>query len=118
MTSCFPSTRTGGYVNGAGWNGNDIFLAILRLRQVSDVEQVNGNIQRMVQKHIATDWQGLHTEFNVIPLPDFHTDNPDTRKRLAILGFLGFAIFFVAALNYILISIATLSYRAKAVRRA
>ena len=107
--------QNGGYVNGAGWNGNDIFLAILRLRQVSDVEQVNGNIQRMVQKHIATDWQGLHTEFNVIPLPDFHTDNPDTRKRLAILGFLGFAIFFVAALNYILISIATLSYRAKAV---
>ena len=107
--------QNGGYVNGAGWNGNDIFLAILRLRQVSDVEQVNGNIQRMVQKHVATDWQGLHTEYNVIPLPDFHTDNPDTRKRLAILGFLGFAIFFVAALNYILISIATLSYRAKAV---
>ena len=107
--------QNGGYVNGAGWNGNDIFLAILRLRQVSDVEQVNGNIQRMVQKHIDTDWQGLHTEYNVIPLPDFHTDNPDTRKRLAILGFLGFAIFFVAALNYILISIATLSYRAKAV---
>lgn len=39
----------------------------------------------------------------------------DVQKRLIIYGFLGFAIFFVAIMNYMLISIATLSRRAKGV---
>ena len=37
------------------------------------------------------------------------------RSVLIIYGFLGFAIFFVAIMNYMLISIATLSRRAKGV---
>jgi len=39
----------------------------------------------------------------------------DTVKRLVIYGFLGFAIFFVAIMNYMLIAIAAMSRRAKMV---
>ena len=104
-----------GYRYGAGWNGNDIFYGILRLKHATDVDAVNANIQRAVERHTSTEMQGWKIDYSVIPLPDRHLDNPDTVKRLVILGFLGFAIFFVAAMNYILISIAALSRRAKAV---
>ena len=105
----------GGYVFGNGWKGNDIFYAVLRLRHAEDVDAVNAGIDRVIGRHTPLSYDGWRTEFSVISLPDLHTDSPDTRQRLAILGFLGFAIFFVSAMNYILISIATLSHRAKAV---
>lgn len=107
--------KDGGYRYGNGWQGNDVFYALLRLRKTSDCDAVNSNIQRMVQKHTSTEWDGWKTEYSVIPLVDRHLDNPNTHKRLVILCFLGFAIFFVAIMNYILISIATLSRRAKSV---
>lgn len=105
----------GGYLYGNGWKGNDIFYAVLRLRHAGDLEAVNANINRVVGRHTDLSFDGWRNEFSVIPLTKFHTDNASARKRLAILGFLSFAIFFVAAMNYILISIATLSRRAKAV---
>lgn len=105
----------GGYLYGNGWKGNDIFYAVLRLRHAGDLDAVNANINRVVGRHTDLSFDGWRNEFSVIPLTKFHTDNASARKRLAILGFLGFAIFFVAAMNYILISIATLSRRAKAV---
>lgn len=107
--------QDGGYRNGNGWKGNDIFYALLRLRKASDLDAVNSSIQRMVQKHTDTEWDGWKADYSVISLVDRYLDNPNTQKRLVILGFLGFAIFFVAIMNYILISIATLSRRAKSV---
>lgn len=105
----------GGYFAGAGWNGNDVFYAFLRLRDASDIEKVDSNIQRLIEKYTETkidDWQ---MDFSVIPLTKLHLDSPNVQKRLIIYGFLGFAIFFVAIMNYMLISIATLSRRAKGV---
>ena len=107
--------QDGGYMNGASWNGNDVFYAILRLRNATDVEALNANLQRTVQQHTETEWDGWKSHFSVIPLPQFHTANSDVCKRLLILGVLGFAIFFVSAMNYILVAIASLGRRAKAV---
>ena len=105
----------GGYQGGGHWNNNDIYYAFLRLRKASDLDAVNGSIQRMVEKHTDAEWDGWKSTFSLIPLVDRHLDNPNTQRRLIILGFLGFAIFFVAIMNYILISIATMSRRAKSV---
>ena len=42
-------------------------------------------------------------------------EEANTRTRLYIYGFLGFAIFFVAIMNYVLVAIATMSRRAKSI---
>lgn len=107
--------QEGGYHGDGKWNGNDIYYAFLRLRHASDLDAVNTHIQRMVEKHSATEWEGWKADYSVIPLPEHHLDNPNTQRRLVILGFLGFAIFFVSIMNYILASISTLSRRAKSV---
>ena len=107
--------RNGGYYNGSGWAWNDMFYAILRLRNTADVTAVNSNLQRTVQQYTDTERDGWKYEYSVLPLPQKHTDDPDTRQRLLILGVLGFVIFFVSAMNYILVTIASLGNRAKAV---
>ena len=107
--------RNGGYQGGAGWRGNDVFYAFLRLRDASDIDKVNSNIQRVIKKYTSLDLDGWKVEFSAIPLVKRHLSSPEVQKRLVIYGFLGFAVFFVAIMNYMLISIATLSRRAKGV---
>lgn len=107
--------QNGGYHAGAGWGGNDVFYAFLRLRHASDIDKVNADIQRVIGKYTALEFDGWKVEFSAIPLVKRHLASPDVQKRLVIYGFLGFAIFFVAIMNYMLISIATLSRRAKGV---
>ena len=107
--------NNGGYQAGNGWNGNDVFYTFLRLRRDSDMDKVNDNIQRVIEKYTETTIDDWKMDYSIIPLVKRHLDSPDVQKRLVIYGFLGFAIFFVAIMNYMLISIATLSRRAKSV---
>ena len=107
--------NNGGYQAGNGWNGNDVFYTFLRLRRESDMDKVNDNIQRVIEKDTETTIDDWKMDYSIIPLVKRHLDSPDVQKRLVIYGFLGFAIFFVAIMNYMLISIATLSRRAKSV---
>lgn len=107
--------NNGGYQAGNGWNGNDVFYTFLRLRRESDMDKVNDNIQRVIEKYTETTIDDWKMDYSIIPLVKRHLDSPDVQKRLVIYGFLGFAIFFVAIKNYMLISIATLSRRAKSV---
>ena len=80
-----------------------------------DIDKVNADIQRVIGKYTDLEYDGWKIEFSVLPLVKRHLASPDVQKRLVIYGFLGFAIFFVAIMNYMLISIATLSRRAKGV---
>ena len=107
--------NNGVYHAGNGWNGNDVFYTFLRLRRESDMDKVNDNIQRVIEKYTETTIDDWKMDYSIIPLVKRHLDSPDVQKRLVIYGFLGFAIFFVAIMNYMLISIATLSRRAKSV---
>ncbi len=107
--------NNGGYQAGNGWNGNDVFYTFLRLRRDSDMDKVNDNIQRVIEKYTETTIDDWKMDYSIIPLVKRHLDSPDVQKRLVIYGFLGLAIFFVAIMNYMLISIATLSRRAKSV---
>ena len=107
--------NNGGYQAGNGWNGNDVFYTFLRLRRESDMDKVNDNIQRVIEKYTETTIDDWKMDYSIIPLVKRHLDSPDVQKRLVIYGFLGFAIFFVDLMNYMLISIATLSRRAKSV---
>ena len=91
------------------------FGPVFRTGEASDIEVVNDNIQRMVEKYMPTEHNGWKLELSVIPLATKHQTSSETTKRLVIYGFLGFSIFFVAIMNYMLIVIATLGRRAKSV---
>lgn len=107
--------KEGAYQGRGTWFGNDIYYAILRMRPNVSTEEMERGIAKAITKYrpeTDNDWKEV---YDAIPLTDIHMDNPNTEKRLIIYGFLGFAIFFVAIMNYILISVATLTRRAKMV---
>lgn len=108
--------RGGGYVGGGAWKRNDIYFTVLRLRDGVERKDINRRIYEAMQKYMPDssddEWKSL---YDAQPLPEIHLDDSNTRTRLYIYGFLGFAIFFVAIMNYVLIAIATMSRRAKSI---
>ena len=107
--------RNGGYFIGNGWKGNDIFYAILRLKRAEDFDAVNANLMRTIKQYTPCEYGGWKVDYEVITLPRLHTAHPDTRNRLLVLSLLGAVILFVASMNYALVTVASLSRRAKMV---
>ncbi|WP_418699125.1 ABC transporter permease [Bacteroides sp.] len=96
------------------WNINNVYQVFFRLKHAGDVEAMNRRVQQAVERYTDTKQDG-EREFGVIALPDIYLDMPDTVRRLVILGVLGFSIFFVSIMNYVLAAVASFSRRAKAV---
>lgn len=111
-----PIYARGGYIGGGNWYRNDIYYTIIRLRDGVDRDEVNRQICKVMQKYCPDsaddEWRSI---YDAQPLPEIHVDDSGTRTRLYIYGFLGFAIFFVAIMNYVLVAIATMSRRAKSI---
>ena len=59
----------------------------LRLRHASDIDKVNADIQRVIGKYTALEFDGWKIEFSAIPLVKRHLTSPDVQKRLVIYGF-------------------------------
>lgn len=97
------------------WTGNDIYYVLFRLKRPQDVEAMNQRVQKAVERYTETRQGTSVMEFSVLPLRDIHISEPNTIRRLVILGVLGFSIFFVSIMNYVLAAISTISRRAKAV---
>ncbi|MBQ8521588.1 MAG: FtsX-like permease family protein, partial [Bacteroides sp.] len=104
------------YVGGGSWRGNDIYPVILRLKEGVDRETVVRGIGKAMEQYKPNrpDADRLNV-YDALPLVDRHLENEDNRTRLYIYGFLGFAVFFVAIMNYVLIAVATMNRRAKSV---
>ncbi len=102
---------------GAGtWGTNNLYGVLFRLKQPTDVDAMNSRIQKAVEQytdpHLGDD---VVTEYSVLPLYKVYRSLPDSTRRLVILGVLGFSIFFVSILNYVLRAVAAMSRRAKLV---
>ena len=98
------------------WGTNNLYGILFRLKQPADVDAMNSRIQQAVEQytdpHLGDD---VVTEYSVLPLYRVYRSYPDSTRRLVILGVLGFSIFFVSILNYVLRAVAAMSRRAKMV---
>ena len=98
------------------WGTNNIYAVLFRLKHPEDVERMNERVQKAVEQYTDTHLgEDVVTEYSVLPLYQVYRSFPDTTRRLVILAVLGFSIFFVSAMNYVLSAVATMSRRAKAV---
>ena len=82
---------------------NNLYGVLFRLKQPADVDAMNSRIQKAVEQytdpHLGDD---VVTEYSVLPIHKVYRSYPDSMRRLVILGVLGFSIFFVSILNYVL----------------
>ena len=98
------------------WRGGDSYLQYVRLKPGVDVESVNSRMDAMVQKYIPEEDKKVYSyTAKIAPLRDTYRNYDDVKRSKVILLVMGFSILFLAALNYALLSISSLSRRAKAV---
>ena len=110
-----PTSLSRGGLNYS-WSGGDSWTEYIRFRPGADKAVVNARIDAMIDKYRpAEDKKEVGYTAFVQPIRDTYRNNEDVRRMTNIMGVLGLAILFMAALNYVLISISSLIYRAKAV---
>ena len=98
------------------WSGGDSWMEYIRFRAGADKSVVNARIDAMIDKYRpAEDKKKFGYTAFVQPIRDTYAGYTEVKRMSNIMSILGFAILFIAALNYVLISISSLSYRAKAV---
>lgn len=106
------------YYYGQGtWNSNDIYMIYVRLRHAADIDEVNRRVTEVVSRYtpVKNKWDGSSMECQIIPATEYRWVNSDNVRRLVVLFVLGFSIFFVSGMNYVLAAIATIGQRAKMV---
>ena len=79
-----------------------------------DVEDLNARMKKMAEKYLPARDSWSYTAY-VQPLRDTFRQQDDVRRMFTIMLTLGLSILFITALNYALISISSLSRRAKMV---
>ena len=95
----------------SSWDRADLYPQYVRLRPGADPEAINSRLEAMVKKYRP---DGNYT-VRIAPIRDTYRGYEDVRRMKSILLVMGLAILFIAALNYALLSISSLSRRAKAV---
>ena len=98
------------------WRGGDSYYEYIRFRPGADKEVVNARLDAMIQKYRPEEDKKAYgyTAF-VKPIRNVYGDEDQVKLMDSIMSILALAILFIASLNYVLISISSLTYRAKAV---
>ena len=97
------------------WRGGDSYLQYIRLKPGVDAETLNSRLGAMVDKYRPEEDKKFGYTAKIAPLRDTYRGYDSVSRSKVILLVMGFSILFIAALNYALISISSLSRRAKAV---
>ncbi|MDR0973494.1 MAG: ABC transporter permease [Prevotellaceae bacterium] len=100
-----------------GFDGGDRYYGFLRLREGVDLETLNKRLNALVEQYRPSDPEntGYSIQFRIEPIRSLYLHDSEVRLRLAVMSILGFALLLIAALNYVLISIASLTTRAKSI---
>lgn len=97
-----------------GWNSGGNYDGYVRLRNPTDANKLNKHLSVAIARHIPEE-SGLELKVTVDPMRSLHLAKPTVRKMIWIMALLGVVLLFTTTLNYVLISIASLTQRAKSI---
>ena len=100
-----------------GWNGGDSFMGVVRLRSGAGLEKMNARMDAVIESHMEfnPEKNGWGVQYRLEKANDAYLNDPDLRMRLMIVSVLGLSLLLIAALNYVLISVSSLTVRAKGI---
>lgn len=112
LPTIFSRYGTGGY----SWSGGDSWFEYVRFRPGADKEAVHSRLDAMIQKYRPDeDKKSYHYTAVLHPIRETYGGSDEVKRMSNIMSILAFAILFIVSLNYVLISISSLTYRAKSV---
>lgn len=100
-----------------GWGGGDSYVGFVRLRSGADIEKINARMDAVIEPYMEfnPEKNGWGVQYELQKAEEEHLSNPELRMKIMIMAVLGFALLLIAALNYVLISISSLTIRAKGI---
>ncbi|MCM1076109.1 MAG: ABC transporter permease [Bacteroides sp.] len=98
------------------WNGADNWPVYFRLKPGHNLtqEEIDQLLNRMYQTH-APDTSEEKTVLKALPIKQTYLQNETVKRMNLILWILGVSLLLMTTLNYVLITIASLSRRAKSI---
>ena len=99
------------------WGGGDSYWEYVRFRKGVKKDAVTSRLDAMVAKYLPPEMGKRHMGYTITlrPLRDTYRGGEQVKEMIWIMSLLGVAILFMVSLNYVLITVSSLSYRAKAV---
>lgn len=98
-----------------GWDGGDGYTSFVRLRHAEDAERIIARSPELVKRFFG-DYPDFKLAIGLTPVKNFRMDDGVSSMRIVwILLTLATTILFIVTLNYILISISSMSRRAKSI---
>lgn len=98
-----------------GWGGGDRWLGYVRLREKpKDIEAINARLTAMFKNHYP-DTESISVRILITPIRDYYAGWENVRHMTVTLSLLAIAILFISALNYVLLSLSSLSSRVKSI---
>lgn len=104
--------------NRAGWGHDLSYTSIIRFRNPrQDVPTVEARLPEVLKKYMPdfNQDENKRKSFDFRPLTDYHTEKSTAKIMILVMTILATAILLIAAFNYVLISVSSLSRRAKEV---
>ena len=108
-----PSVWKRGWGNYS-WEGGDSWKSYIRIKPGTDIKALNKRMNLVVQQNIPSNF-GFTMEAEARPIRDTYRNSDSVKRMTGIMVILAGSILFITALNYVLISISSLSRRAKAI---
>lgn len=102
--------------DGPGWRNNDAYLGYVRFKPGADPRSVESRIPAMLRKYYDVDQEirsGRRISYSFEPVKDIHMSEPLVKKTVLILWLMALSVMLIAALNYVMISISSLTKKAK-----
>ena len=96
------------------WEGGDSWPSYFRIKPGTDIEDLNKRMNLVIEQNIPANGV-FQMEAEVRPIRDTYRNQDDVKRMTGIMSILAGAILFITALNYALLSISSLSRRAKAI---
>lgn len=101
-----------------GWGSDDSYTTYIRLRPGVDLAALEAKIPALVGRHVDLESErrdGVLEDYSLLPVAQIYTRDAEVRRMVVIMSLLGFALMFIAAMNYVLIAVSSLPARARAV---
>ncbi|NDV81377.1 FtsX-like permease family protein [Bacteroides sp. 51] len=100
-----------------GWFGGDGFVGYVRVYPGADLEKINARMDAAIEPYMEfnPEKNGWGVQYSLWNSKDAYLQNPQLKMKLVMMGVLAIALLLIAALNYVLISISSLTIRAKGI---
>lgn len=102
--------------DGSGWNGGDSFPSYIKLVEGADIAQIEDGVESFVERHgLADFFKEWDMKMQFVPIAQSFFVTNTVRQMQYMLSAVGLVALMMACLNYVMLTISSLSRRSRTI---